>query len=113
MVSPIGSVVPPAGRVRRDVGSISGDMTQAVGVSPGDRVCSTRAVERAMDLLAQVCDHGGIGLADCARRSQLAPSTALRLLRTLESSGWVTRDDRGLFQAGVRLIQLGVAALGR
>ena len=66
-----------------------------------------------MDLLAEVCDQGEISLADCARRAGLAPSTALRLLRTLEASGLVSRDDRGLFQAGLRLIQLGAAALGR
>ncbi len=66
-----------------------------------------------MDLLAEVCDQGEISLADCARRAGLAPSTALRLLRTLETSGLVSRDDRGLFQAGLRLVQLGAAALGR
>lgn len=76
-------------------------------------VSSTRAVERAMELLAQVCDQGGIGLAECARRSGLAPSTALRLLRTLETSHLIIRDDRGLFRAGPRLIQLGAAALSR
>ncbi|MET3804743.1 urocanate hydratase [Nakamurella sp. UYEF19] len=76
-------------------------------------ISSTRAVERAMDLLAQVCDQGEIGLAECARRAGLAPSTALRLLRTLETSHLVSRDERGLFRAGPRLIQLGAAALGR
>ncbi len=65
-----------------------------------------------MHLLSQVCDQGEIGLAECARRSGLAPSTALRLLRTLEMSSLVSRDDRGLFRAGPRLIQLGAAALG-
>ncbi|SDO96907.1 DNA-binding transcriptional regulator, IclR family [Nakamurella panacisegetis] len=74
---------------------------------------STRAVERAMDLLAEVCDQGEIGLAECARRAGLAPSTALRLLRTLETSNLVSRDERGLFRAGPRLIQLGAAALSR
>ncbi|HEU5007973.1 MAG TPA: IclR family transcriptional regulator [Jatrophihabitantaceae bacterium] len=74
---------------------------------------STRTVERALDLLAEVCEHGSIGLSECARRAQLPPSTALRLLRTLESAGFVVRDPSGMFRAGIRLIQLGAGALGR
>jgi IclR family transcriptional regulator, acetate operon repressor len=74
---------------------------------------STRAVERALGLLAEVCGQGAIGLTDCARRADLPPSTALRLLRTLENAGFVARDERGFYRAGPRLIQLGAAALGR
>lgn len=80
---------------------------------PAGSSSSTRAVGRAMDLLAQVCGAGEMGLAECARRSGLAPSTALRLLRTLETSHLVVRDHHGLFRAGPRLIQLGAAALSR
>ena len=90
--------------------STNGMSAQAL---PSGPISSTRAVERAMDLLAQVCDQGEIGLAECARRAGLAPSTALRLLRTLETSNLVSRDERGLFRAGPRLIQLGAAALSR
>ena len=46
---------------------------------------STRTVERALALLATICDRGGANLADSARECDLAPSTALRLLRTLEN----------------------------
>lgn len=74
---------------------------------------STRAVERALGLLTQVCAEGTISLTDCARRVDLPTSTALRLLRTLESADFVARDQRGFFRAGARLIQLGAAALGR
>lgn len=74
---------------------------------------STRTVERALDLLAEVCTTGAITLSECARRAHLPASTALRLLRTLESSGFVTRDTAGSFSAGARLIQLGAYALGR
>lgn len=74
---------------------------------------ATRAVERALGLLAEVCAEGTISLTGCARRVDLPPSTALRLLRTLESAGFVARDERGRFRAGSRLIQLGAAALGR
>lgn len=74
---------------------------------------STRTVERALDLLAQVCDFPAISLTECARRTGLPPSTALRLLRTLERAGFVERDSAGRFRAGTRVLQLGATALGR
>lgn len=74
---------------------------------------STRAVERALGLLTQVCAEGAISLTDCARRVDLPTSTALRLLRTLETADFVARDQRGFFRAGARLTQLGAAAMGR
>ncbi|NUR60468.1 MAG: IclR family transcriptional regulator [Catenulispora sp.] len=74
---------------------------------------ATRTVERALGLLAVVCDEGSISLSDSARSAGLAPSTALRLLRTLESGGFVRRDPDGLFHAGPRIIQIGATALGR
>ncbi|MGK3949990.1 IclR family transcriptional regulator [Microbacterium sp. K2] len=73
---------------------------------------STRTVERALSLLANVCETGSTTLADASRAVDLAPSTALRLLRTLESSGFVRRDDEGSYRAGSRLMQLGARALG-
>ena len=76
-------------------------------------VGSTRAVSRAMALLGEVCAEESIGLSECARRAELPASTALRLLRTLEGSGFVTRDEEGNFRAGTRLIQLGALTFGR
>jgi urocanate hydratase len=77
------------------------------------RTASTRTVERALDLLAEVCDQDAISLSECARRADLSPSTALRLLRTLENTNFVARDEKGFYSAGSRLIQLGASALGR
>jgi IclR family acetate operon transcriptional repressor len=74
---------------------------------------STRTVERALGLLAEVSSAGSITLSEAARRTGLAPSTALRLLRTLESAGFVEREHQGTYQPGTRLIQLGALALGR
>ena len=73
---------------------------------------ATRTVERALALLASVCDRGGANLADTARDCQLAPSTALRLLRTLETTGFLRKDDSGTYRPGSRIIQLGAQALG-
>jgi IclR family acetate operon transcriptional repressor len=71
----------------------------------------TRTVERALALLATVCDRRGANLADCARDCELPPSTALRILRTLETSGFVAKAESGLYRPGSRLIQLGAQAL--
>lgn len=72
---------------------------------------STRTVERALSLLAHVCEEGSASLAAAARAVELSPSTALRLLRTLEASGFVRRDDEGSYRPGSRLVQLGAQAL--
>jgi IclR family acetate operon transcriptional repressor len=77
------------------------------------RVSSTRTAERALALLSEVCSGEAVGLTACARATGLPPSTALRLLRTLESAGFVTRDDAGSFRAGPTMIQLGAKAIGR
>lgn len=76
-------------------------------------VASTRTVERALVLLAAVCERPPISLTACARHAGLPASTALRLLRTLEATNFVARDARGAFHPGVRSLQLGATALGR
>lgn len=73
----------------------------------------TRTVDRALDLLAAVCDGGASTLSECARRSGLPASTALRLLRTLELRGFVRRDEDGSFVPGIRALQVGALALSR
>lgn len=72
---------------------------------------STRTVERALSLLAVICDGDGLTLSASSRAVDLSPSTALRLLRTLETSGFVRRDDGGGYRPGSRLIQLGAQSL--
>jgi IclR family transcriptional regulator, acetate operon repressor len=85
----------------------------AEGLAPG-RGSSTRTVERALALLSEVCTRDSATLTECARHTGLPASTALRLLRTLESAGFISRDDEGgSFRAGPRMIQLGATALGR
>lgn len=74
---------------------------------------STRTVDRALGLLAEICTAGSLSLSEVARRSDLPASTALRLLRTLEHSQFLTRSASGHFEAGTRLVQLGAAAFGR
>ncbi len=67
-----------------------------------------RSVERALRLLVVAAESNeGIGLVDASRAVQLAPSTVTRMLRTLESSGFVQRRDDGNYVAGAELIRLG------
>jgi IclR family acetate operon transcriptional repressor len=73
----------------------------------------SRSVGRALDLLKVVCDEGSISMASAARVASLPASTALRLLRKLEDSGFVRRDERGEFSPGPTLIGLGAQALSR
>jgi IclR family transcriptional regulator, acetate operon repressor len=95
-------------------GGVTADELASGNLATGPvAVSSTRAVERAMDLLAHVCDQGEIGLAECARRSGLAPSTALRLLRTLETSSLVIRDDRAAALGRQSLVGAAEPALKR
>lgn len=72
---------------------------------------STRTVERALVLLGAVCEGGSLTLADASREAGLSASTALRLLRTLEATGFVRRDLTGCFRPGLRVVQLGALAL--
>jgi IclR family acetate operon transcriptional repressor len=81
-------------------------------IAPGP-VSSTRTVERALSLLFEVCTRGSVTLTECARETSLPPSTALRLLRTLETKGFVSRDGAGSFRAGPVMTSLGATALGR
>jgi urocanate hydratase len=89
-------------------------MTPSPSITASSRTAShTRTVDRALALLAEVCANDQVNLADCARRTGLAASTALRLLRTLESAGFVRREADGTFHPGARLVQLGAIAYGR
>ncbi len=74
---------------------------------------STRTVERALSLLAAVCAGDRMTSAACAREVELSPSTTMRLLRTLETTGFVSRDDDGMYRPGPRLLQLGTQALSK
>jgi urocanate hydratase len=73
---------------------------------------STRTVERALALLAEVCAAGPVALSECARRARVPTSTALRLLRTMEALDFLSRDADGRFGTGPRVLQIGAQAFG-
>lgn len=72
---------------------------------------ATRAVDRALLLLSHICSAGELSLSDSARAANLSPSTALRLLRTLEARGFVRRNEAGIYLPGLQLLQIGAQAL--
>lgn len=74
---------------------------------------STRTVERALALLTSVCDRGSASLAEATRDAQLSASTALRLVRTLESCEFLSRATDSNYEPGPKLIQLGAKAFSR
>jgi DNA-binding IclR family transcriptional regulator len=69
-----------------------------------------QSVDRALRLLWEVRDNPGISLATASANVGLIPSTALRLLATLESHGLVERDalTRG-FRVGPATLTLAAA----
>lgn len=74
----------------------------------------TRSVTRALAIVdAIVSTDGGCSLSDAARLVALAPSTTLRLLRTLETQGYVVKGDDGRYVAGQTLLRVGASALRR
>ncbi|MDR1152454.1 MAG: helix-turn-helix domain-containing protein [Bifidobacteriaceae bacterium] len=75
------------------------------------QVAPARAVDRAMSLLAAVCESGPLALSDAARATGLPVSTASRLLKTLEAAGFVRRDADAAYGPGARILQLGALAL--
>lgn len=88
-------------------------MATPLSVPPVPAAGPTRTVDRALELLALVCEGDAPSLSECARRSRLPASTALRLLRTLEVRGFVRRDEYGGFIPGTRVLQVGAQALSR
>jgi len=71
------------------------------------------AVERAVAVLESLAD-GELGTNEIARRTGLNASTASRQLATLVAGGLVEHvADTGRYRLGLRLVELGSAALGR
>ncbi len=65
-----------------------------------------RSTGRVLDLLEAVVDGGEGNLTAVAGATGLTPTTALRHLRALETRGYVSRDDAGVFSPGPRLLRL-------
>lgn len=79
------------------------------------RVHGAQAVFRAIELLKLVgLNHEpGMTLAAVVASAGLERTTTYRLLRCLEQTGLVTRDERKLYRLGLEAMQLGLATMSR
>ena len=66
------------------------------------------AAERALAILDTFIGEGSRGLAEIAKATALAKPTVLRLLVSLERSGYVVRLSDGRYKLGAKLMQLGM-----
>jgi len=73
------------------------------------------SVGRALTVLDELRDsEHGLGVNEVARRIDVNPSTASRLLSTLESAGLVQRDDpQGPYRLGLAIVTLANRVLAR
>jgi IclR family acetate operon transcriptional repressor len=73
---------------------------------------SVQAIDRGLGVLAIIAASDGLTLTDLAQRAGLAPSTAHRILASLEAHRFVFHDDeRGLWLIGVGAFEVGTAFL--
>jgi IclR family transcriptional regulator, acetate operon repressor len=83
------------------------------GLKSSDSDTGVRSLNRALSLLEDVATQPqGAALGDLAHRAGLAPSTAHRLLKSLELRRFVTQDaERGLWFTGVQAFITGTGFL--
>lgn len=73
---------------------------------------SVQSLDRALKLLELIAAEDGLTLSDIAARAGVAPSTAHRILTTLEAHDYVAHDEeRGLWLIGVAAFQVGASFL--
>lgn len=77
--------------------------------APARKAQGVNAAERALAVLDAFIGDGSRGLAELAKATDLAKPTVLRLLVSLERSGYVVRLNDGRYQLGAKLMQLGAA----
>ncbi len=86
----------------------------SAAATSSSRARPVASVARALALLDELCESDeGLGVNELARRIDVSPSTASRLLGTLESAGMVQRDGQGPFRLGLALVTLADRVLSR
>jgi IclR family acetate operon transcriptional repressor len=71
---------------------------------------SVQAIDRALATLAVIAESDGLTLTELAQQAGLAPSTAHRILASLEAHRFVAHDsERGLWVIGVGAFEVGTS----
>jgi IclR family acetate operon transcriptional repressor len=90
------------------------DTARRAHQAPSSRARPVASVARALALLDALGEsERDLGVNELARRIGVSPSTASRLLATLESAGMVQREDQGPFRLGLGLVTLADRVLAR
>ncbi|HBI82640.1 MAG TPA: IclR family transcriptional regulator, partial [Alcaligenaceae bacterium] len=93
--------------------SRSSEEPQAVA-SSDEGVMAIQVLDRATRLLdALAAESDPVALKDLARSTGLHTSTAHRILNDLVIGRYVDRVDNGMYQLGMRLLELGSLVKGR
>ena len=78
----------------------------------GEPAGSVQALDRALSLLELLAEADGLTLTELAQKAEMAPSTAHRLLTTLEGRGFADQDrEQGTWRIGVGAFRVGSAFL--
>jgi IclR family acetate operon transcriptional repressor len=103
---PSGPIVPTAAGPQRKRG-------RPPQAATGSAAGAVQSLGRALDLMESVAmAEQGAGLTELAKATGLAPSTAHRLLKTLQQRRYVSHDaERGLWFIGVQSFTVGAAFL--
>jgi len=81
-------------------------------VKSAQTVASVQSLDRALTLLELIADEDGLTLSDMAQRAGVAPSTAHRILTTLQAHNYVEHEEeRGQWLIGVRAFEVGASFL--
>lgn len=81
-------------------------------VRQGQASSSVQSLDRALALLEVIAEADGLTLSDLAQRAGIPPSSAHRILATLQAHDYVSHDEeRGLWLIGVRAFEVGSSFL--
>ncbi|MFV0432384.1 MAG: IclR family transcriptional regulator [Leucobacter sp.] len=78
-----------------------------------DASLGPQSVHRALEVLTLVVDRGSLTLSDIARATDLPASTTMRMLRALDTWGYVSRSNDGRYSLGRRFVQARLPAEGK
>lgn len=99
----------------RETGNGGGKATRSRGRPPSGKAAqnaSVQSLDRALHILEVVSEADGLTLTEVANLADIAPSTAHRLLMTLQARGFVQVDDElGHWVVGVGAFRVGTAFL--